>query len=160
VSGLNKNGGINFGRKTNFGEPETPKPIVEEPKEVVVKHSQEQTDRQIRLEAKLQNAKAINYSGFTVNGGSVMTLVFGLNSIIADPNTLTMLNQINDMFGLDINFEMVLSNIEAFKMQLIGIFISIQTLFVGYQDTCKKMKEQDTESFMKVINGELEKMGI
>jgi hypothetical protein len=158
VSGLSNDGGINFGRKTNFGETETPNPTVEEPKEVVVEHSQEQTDKQIRLEAKLQNAKSINYSGFAVNGGSVMTLVFGLNSIISDPNTLTMLNQINDMFGLDINFEMVLSNIESFKMQLIGIFISIQTMFVGYQDTCKKMKEQDTESFMKVINGELDKI--
>ena len=156
AQGLANDGGIHFNRKTNFGETETP----QEPIKEAVTHSQEKTDRQIRLEAKLQNAKAINYSGFTVNGGGVMTLLFGLNSIISDPNTLSLINSINNMFGLNINFDMVLQNIEAFKVQLIGIFISVQTMIMMYKDTCQKMKEQDTESFMKVINGELEKMGL
>jgi len=89
-----------------------------------------------------------------------MTLLFGLNSIISDPNTLALLNSINDTFDLNINFELVLQNIEAFKMQLIGIFVSIQTMFVGYQDTCKKMKDRNTESFMEVINQELDKAGL
>ena len=157
MAGLSDDGGINFTRKRNFSETETPKPIVEEQKSDI-KHSQVKSDKQIRLEAKLKTAKTINYSGFVVNGGGVMTLLFGLNSIISDPNTLALLNSINDTFDLNINFELVLQNIEAFKMQLIGIFVSIQTMFVGYQDTCKKMKDRNTESFMEVINEELGKI--
>lgn len=157
--GLNKDGGINFKRKTNFGETEVPQ---EEPQqeEQVVKHSQEKTDRQIKLEAKLKTAKTINYSGFAVNGGSVMTLLFGLNSIISDPNTITLLNSINDMFGLSIDFESVLHNIEAFKMQLIGMFVSIQTMIMGYKDTCQKMKDRDIDSFSEVLSQEMERAGI
>ena len=155
--GLNNDGGISFGRKTNFGDESTETKVEElSPEEPII--DLEYEARQQRLEQKLIQAKAINYSGFAVNGGGVMTLVFGLNSIIADPNTLTILNQINNTFGLDINFEMVLSNIEAFKMQLIGIFISIQTIIMGYKDTRQKMKDRDTESFMEVINDELGKI--
>ena len=36
----------------------------------------------------------------------------------------------------------------------------MQTALVGYKDTCQKMKDRDTESFMEVINEELEKVGI
>jgi len=164
VSGLSKDGGINFTRKRNFGESEQPQTTAgeitsdSEPKEKVDKHSQVKSDKQIRLEAKLVSAKAINYSGFAVNGGGVMTLLFGLNTIISDPNTISFLNSINSIFGLDINFEIMIQNIEEFKVQLIGIFVSIQTMLMGYKDTVQKMKDRDTESFMEVINEELDKI--
>ena len=62
------------------------------------------------------------------------------------------------MFGLEINFEILLQNIDAFKVQLIGIFASIQTMIMGYKDVVQKMKDRDTESFLEVINSELEKI--
>jgi hypothetical protein len=169
LEGLNKDGGINFERKRNFSvkekEPEmfSRKAPDEEPEEEIIEEPVVLLDpisaaRQARLEAKLKTAKTINYSGFAVNGTSVITLLFGMNAIISDPNTLSLLNSINDMFGLDIDFELILSNIEAFKMQLIGLFVSVQTMLMGYKDTCQKMKDRDTESFMEVINQEMDKM--
>ena len=87
MSGLSDDGGINFNRKTNFGGNKKEEPKIEEPK-IDPKY----IARQIRLEQKLVQAKTVNYSGFAVNGGSIMTLLFGLNSIISDPNVLLMLN--------------------------------------------------------------------
>lgn len=157
-SGLNPDGGINFQRKRNFDKGPKEKPIIEEPIIEDPKIDLEYEARQLRLEQKLTTAKTINYSGFAVNGGSVMTLIFGMNTIISDPNTLSMLNSINDIFGLSINFELLLQNIEAFKMQLIGLFISIQTFIMSYKDTVQKMKDRDTESFYEVLNDEIGKI--
>ena len=93
--GLNKDGGISFSRKTNFGdkkkEPEMfsrrPEDKAEEPKKernIDVK----ELAKAERLNAKLAKAKTINYSGFAVNGGSIVGLLFVIDNFIFDPTTL------------------------------------------------------------------------
>ena len=57
-------------------------------------------------------------------------------------------------------FEKIINVLQEYKAQLIGFFISIQTMIMGYKDTCQKMKDRDTEDFMEVINDELGKIGI
>ena len=91
--GLNKDGGISFERKRNFGKKEEPKveesKIIEEPKV-----DEEYLARQARLEAKLKTAKTVNYGGFAVNGSSIFALLFGVHHFIMDPNTLELSNLI------------------------------------------------------------------
>ena len=164
-TGLSEDGGINFSRKTNFDEKPKkepyglaePKEEVEEPKRLDI----EELLRQERLNAQLAKAKAINYSGFAVNGGSIVGLLFFIDSFIFDPTTLEMLDMIfNKTFGLSIDFPNIVNILQEYKAQLIGACISLQTMLMGYKDTCQKMKDRDTESFMQVINEELEKVGI
>ena len=67
---------------------------------------------------------------------------------------------VNTTFNLEINFVGSIELLQVYKAQLIGACISFQTMLVGYKDTCQKMKDRDTESFMEVINEELGKVGI
>ena len=168
--GLNKDGGISFERKKNFGkkkEPEMfsrrPEDKVEEVEEEVrepVRLDTEELLRQERLNAKLRKAKGVQAGGFAVNGGSILGILFALDSFVFNPSTLETLQLINDTFGLSIDFEKIISTLQEHKAQLIGFFISIQTFIMAYKDTCQKMKDRDTEDFMEVINDELGKIGI
>jgi hypothetical protein len=171
--GLNKDGGISFKRKRNFevkkketkmfsrkppdkpDKEEVEKKIDEKPRQV----DKEQLLRQERLNAKLRKAKGVQAGGFAVNGGSIVGVLFALDSFVFNPSTLESLQLINDMFGLNIDFEKIIMTLQEHKAHLIGFFISIQTMIMGYKDTCQKMKERDTESFIEVVNDELGKIG-
>ena len=120
MSGLNKDGGISFERKKNFKakekEPEMfsrrPEDKVEEVEEEVkepVRLDTEQLLRQERLGAKLRKAKGIQASGFAVNGGSICGLLFAIDSFVFNPSTLESLQLINETFGLNINFEGIIT---------------------------------------------------
>ena len=172
-SGLNKDGGISFSNKRNF-EVKEKKPemfsrkppkdgekveVDQEFKEPI-RVDKQQLLRQERLGKKLKKAKQVQAGGLAINGGSVFGLLFAIDSFVFNPSTLESLQLFNDLFGLSIDFENIITVIQEHKAQLIGFCISVQTLIMGYKDTCQKMKDRDTEDFMGVINDELEKIGI
>ena len=156
--GLNKDGGISFERKTNFGKKkEEPKveesEIIEEPKV-----DEEYLARQARLTAKLKTAKVVNYSGFAVNGSSILALLFGIHHFIMDPNTLELINLIETTFGVDIPYEQFIEIVELWKAQIMSLCGSIQLFFMYYQQTRQRMKNSDTEDLWGFINEEFEKL--
>ena len=156
--GLNKDGGISFERKTNFGKKEEePKveesEIIEEPKV-----DEEYLARQARLTAKLKTAKVVNYSGFAVNGSSILALLLGIHHFIMDPNTLELINLIETTFGVDIPYEQFIEIVELWKAQIMSLCGSIQLFFMYYQQTRQRMKNSDTEDLWGFINEEFEKL--
>ena len=156
--GLNKDGGISFERKTNFGKKEEePKveesEIIEEPKV-----DEEYLARQARLTAKLKTAKVVNYSGFAVNGSSILALLFGIHHFIMDLNTLELINLIETTFGVDIPYEQFIEIVELWKAQIMSLCGSIQLFFMYYQQTRQRMKNSDTEDLWGFINEEFEKL--
>ena len=175
LGGLNKDGGISFERKRKFDSkkksnlPEgmfSRRPedkIKEEPEEPVVEErprSAEELAKDERLNAKLRKAKGIQAGGFAFNGGSIVAMLFYVDSLLANPDTVDTLNTFNEMTGADIDFENIISTIQNYKTQIIGFAVSSQTMIVGYKDTVQKMKERGNESFYEVFNEELEKVGI
>jgi hypothetical protein len=162
--GLNKDGGINFERKRNFETKKEPYGInidepQEEPKEERNLDAKELAKAE-RLNAKLRKAKGINATGFAINGSTIIGALFYLDSLLANPDTLDMLNNLNGMLGSDIDFEHIIATIQGYKAQIIGFAISSQTMVMGYKDTVQKMKDRGDESFYNVLNEELEKTGI
>ena len=167
AKGLDKDGGISFTRQRNYDdkkdEPEKkpyglaePKEEIPEPRNVDVK----ELAKDERLNAKLRKAKGVNYSGFAVNGTTIIGAIFYLDSLLLDPNTVDTLNIINDMFNTDINFEQIIATIQGYKAQIIGLAVGSQTMLMGYKDTVQKMKDRGNESFYEVFSEELEKVGI
>ena len=167
--GLQKDGGISFSSKLKEGANQKKAPYgladpsektdeeIEEPKRL----DTEELLRQERLAKKLNIAKGINVSGFAVNGGSIVGLLFVVDNFVFNPSTLEFLELIfNKTLGFDIDFPNIINLLQEYKAQIIGGCISMQTMLMGYKDTCQKMKERDTESFMEVVNEELEKIGI
>ena len=154
--GLQKDGGINFGRKKNFENPKKEPYGLGEVEEPVI----EESEKDKRLNAKLSKAKGINYSGFAVNGTTIIGALFYLDSLLLNPDTLSTLNTVNDIFDADINFEQIIATIQGYKAQIIGVAISSQTMLMGYKDTVQKMKDRGNESFVDVLNEELAKTGI
>ena len=158
--GLNKDGGINFQRKTNFGEKE------KEPEEKTKEEVKEERNIDVkelakaeRLNAKLAKAKTINYSGFAVNGGSIVGLLFVIDNFIFDPTTLELLDMMfNKTLGLNIDFPNIINLMQEYKTQLIGACISMQTMLMSYKDTVQKMRDRGNESFTSVLNEELGKV--
>ena len=174
ANGLNKDGGINFERKRNFSAKEKPdvpegmfsrKPgdkieeKVEEPKEERNIDANELAKAE-RLNAKLAQAKGINYSGFAINGSTIIGAMFYLDSLLLDPTTVDTLNLINDMFSTDINFEQIIATIQGYKAQIIGFAVSSQAMIMQYKSTVQKMKDDGNESFYEVFNEQLEEVGI
>ena len=172
AEGLDKDGGISFTRKKNFSDKksdtqmfsrkppkegeETEDEKVEEVRNVDIN----ELAKDERLNAKLRKAKTINFSGAAVNGTTIIGALFYLDSLLLDPNTVDTLNMINDMFNTDINFEQIITTIQGYKAQIIGLAISSQTMLMGYKDTVQKMKDRGNESFYEVFSEELEKVGI
>ena len=155
MSGLSKDGGINFGRKRNFDVKEEPEEKIEEPKRL----DTEELLKQERLNAQLAKAKTINYSGFAVNGGSIVGLLFVVDNFIFDPTTLELLEMMfNKTLGLDIDFPNIINLMQEYKAQLIGACISMQTMLMGYKDTVQKMRDRGNESFISVLNEEIGKV--
>ena len=173
--GLNKDGGISFTRKKNFDskkkpdvpegmfsrrpedkvEEEVPEPVVEDRP-----RSAAELAKAERLNAKLRKAKGIQAGGFALNGGSIVALLFYIDSLLLDPATVDTLNIINEMTGTDIDFENMIATIQGYKAQIIGFAVSSQTMIMGYKDMVQKMKDRGDESFYNVLNEELEKVGI
>ena len=173
--GLNKDGGISFTRKRNFEtkkKPEVPegmfsrKPedkVEEEVQKPVVEdrpRSAEELSKAERLNAKLRKAKGIQAGGFAVNGGSIIAMLFYIDSVLANPDTIDTLNIINEMTGANIDFETIVATIQGYKAQIIGFAVSSQSMIMGYKDIVQKMKDRGNESFYEVLNEELEKTGI
>ena len=160
--GLDKSGGISFSRKPKEKEPHglaEPKEIeeeVEEPKRI----DTEELLKSERLNAKLSQAKGIQGSGLAINGSVVIGAAFYLDSLLLNPDFVANLNMINDMFGLEIDFEKAIAIIQEWKSQIIGFCISSQTMIMGYKDMVQKQRNKGDESFMSVLNDELGEMGI
>ena len=163
-TGLSEDGGINFSRKRNFDEKPDKEPYgLAEPKEEVEEPKRLDTEellRKERLNAQLAKAKTINYSGFAVNGGSIVGLLFFIDNFIFDPTTLEMLEMINTTFGLNIDFPFIITLLQEYKAQLIGACLSLQTMLAGYKDMCQKARDRDCDSLYQVFSEELEKVGI
>ena len=166
--GLDKSGGISFSSKLKetdeepkkkpygIAEPGETEEEVEKPRNVDIK----ELAKDERLNAKLRKAKGINYSGFAVNGTTIIGALFYLDSLLIDPATVDTLNMINDMFSTDINFEQIIATIQGYKAQIIGFAISSQTMLMKYKQTVQQMKDTGNESFYAAFNEELEKIGI
>ena len=171
MQGLNNDGGISFERKRNFDtkkkEPEmfsrkAPDEPDEELEEEVIEEpvvlDPESAARQARLEAKLNTAKAVNYSGFAVNGSSILVLLFGVHHFVMDPSTIELITLIETTFGIDIPYEQFVEIVELWKAQIMSLCGSVQVGFMAYQNTRQRMKDADTEDTWAFINEELEKL--
>ena len=126
-------------------------PIPEEPKEDI-----QQLLRQKMLGEKLDVAKGVNYSGFAVNGGSILFVLYGAHELALDPNTATTVALFNETFGTNFDYDKFVETIEAWKVHITSLAGSMQMMFMYYQSMRQKMKDLDTpKSFLKFINDEL-----
>ena len=87
-------------------------------------------------------------------------MLFYIDSLLIDPNTLDTLNSIDDMFGLNVDFEQIIATIQGYKAQIIGMCVTTQTMIMQYKSTVQKMKDDGNESFYEVFNKQLEEAGI
>ena len=152
---LQKDGGISFSRTPKAKEKE-PEKEIEEPKRL----DTEELLKQERLNAKLSQAKRIQGSGFAINGSVLIGSIFYLDSLLLSNDFVANLNMINDMFGLEIDFEKAIAIIQEWKSQIIGFVTSSQLMIMQYKQTVQKMKDTGNESFYDAFNKELEKAGI
>ena len=148
--------GISFERKLNFGNDDVVEEVKVEPKEPEI--DEEYLARQARLEAKHKIAKTANYSGFAVNGASIGVMLFGLHSVMLDPNTIEFVNLIETTFGIDIEYEKFIELVELWKTHIISLCGSVQLGLGYYQQTRRKMKEMDTENLWSFMNSEMGKL--
>ena len=162
--GLNKDGGINFERKRNFSTEKKPYGInTDEPEKEVKeepKLSPEELEKAERLNAKLRKAKGVQAGGFAFNGGIIIAMLFYIDSVIANPDTIDTLNIINEMTGANIDFETIIATIQGYKAQIVGMCITTQSMIMQYKSTIQKMKDEGNESFYEVFNKQLEEAGI
>ncbi len=162
AEGLDKSGGISFSRKPKakekepygLAEPKEPEEEVEEPKRI----DTEELLKSERLNAKLSTAKNINLAGFGVNTSTIFSLLFYVDSLLVNPDTIMQLNMINEMFDLEIDFEKIITTIQTWKMEIISLCVSSQTFIYAYKDLVSKQAEQGNEDFMEVLNNELGKV--
>jgi hypothetical protein len=148
--------GISFERKLNFGKAECVEDVKVEPEEPKI--DTEYEARQKRLGKKHKQAKAINYSGFAVNGTSVFVLLYGVQNIMLNPDTIEFVNLIGTTFGITIDYEEFVEVVEAWKAHIISMFGSIQMLLGAHQQVRRRMKETDREGLFSFVNDELGKL--
>ena len=67
---------------------------------------------------------------------------------------------VNDMFGLEIDFESIILMVQDYKAQIIGLCISSQTMLMSWKQTRQQMLDDDREDTFGFINDELGKIGI
>ena len=160
--GLDKDGGISFGRKLNYGKDKEETDNTEQNEEEIEKLRQldkAELLRKERLNAQLLKAKTINYSGMAFNGGSIVGLLFVVDNFIFDPTTLELLElMFNKTLGLEIDFLNIISLMQEYKAQLIGASISFQAMLMSYKDMCQKAKDRDCDSLYEVFNEEIGKV--
>ena len=156
--GLQQDGGISFGKpKAKDKEPEKEiEEEVKEPRNVDIK----ELAKDERLNAKLSTAKNINLAGFGINTSAIFSLLFYVDSLLVNPDTIMQLNMINEMFDLEIDFEKIITTIQTWKMEIISLCVSSQTMLLGYKDLVQKQKNQGNENIMEIFNEELEKIGL
>ena len=149
--------GISFSNKRNWDKDpekvkeEPPKEEAPEPKEDI-----QQLLRQEELGEKLDTAKAVNYSGFAVNGGSIFFILYGAHELALDPNTASTVTLFNETFGTEFNYESFVETVETWKAHLVSLAGSIQMIFMWYQQMRQKMKDLDSpKSFIAFVNDEL-----
>ena len=141
-------------RKWDKDEPEPDKELPEQPEQP--KPDVMQLLRQKELGEKLDTAKAVNYSGFAVNGGSIFMVLYGFHELALDPNTGETVALFNETFGTEFDYDKFIQTIEVWKAHLVSLAGSLQVGFVWYQSMRQKMKNLDTpKSFIKFINDEL-----
>ena len=148
--------GISFKNKRKWGEDETQpdEKLPTEPEQP--KPDVMQLLRQKELGEKLDTAKAVNYSGFAVNGGSMLMLLYGFQELALDPNTAETVALFNETFGTEFDYQKFIDTIEVWKAHLVSLAGSVQVGFVWYQSMRQKMKNLDTpKSFLKFINDEI-----
>ena len=144
-------------RKWEKDEPEPDKELPVEPEQP--KPDVMQLLRQKELGEKLDTAKAVNYSGFAVNGGSIFMVLYGFHELALDPNTAETIALFNETFGTEINYQAFIDTVEVWKAHLVSLAGSLQVGFVWYQSMRQKMKNLDTpKSFIKFINDEIGKV--
>ena len=151
--------GISFTNKRNWKKDDVVEEVKvepEEPKEPEIDH--EYLARQARLEARLVTAKTVNYSGFAINGSTIIVILVGINNFIMDPNTLELINLIEKTFGIKIPYEEFVELVELWKAQIMSLCGSVQMGFMYYQQTRQRMKDADTEDTWAFINEELGKI--
>lgn len=100
--------GISFSRKIKEDLEEPDEKIIEEKP----KPDPEYLNRQARLEEKLRVAKEINYSGFAVNGGSIIMLLYGVHNIALDPQTVEMVDSTLEVMGITPKYGDIVALIE------------------------------------------------
>ena len=145
--------GISFTNKRNWDK-EEPKPEPEKPKEDI-----QQLLRQKELGERLDTAKAVNYSGFAINGGSIFFVLYGAHELALDPNTAETVALFNETFGTDFNYTGFVEIVEAWKVHITTLAGGIQTSFMWYQSMRQKMKDLDTpKSFFAFVNDEFGEM--
>ena len=148
--------GISFTNKRNWKKDDVVEEVKVEPEEPKV--DAEYEARQLRLSKKHRQAKAINYSGFAVNGTSILVLLYGVQNIMLSPDTIEFVNLIETTFGVTIDYEKFANLVEAWKTHIISLCGSIQ-MFLGYhQQLRRKMKETDREGLFSFVNDELGKL--
>ena len=141
-------------RKWEKDEPEPDKELPNEPEQPTPDVMQ--LLRQKELGEKLDTAKAVNYSGFAVNGGSVFMVLYGFHELALDPNTAETVALFNETFGNEFAYQKYIDTIEIWKAHLVSLAGSLQVGFVWYQSMRQKMKNLDTpKSFLKFINDEI-----
>ena len=151
--------GISLKNKRKWDKDKDPEEVEEEPIPEEPKEDLQQLLRQKMLGEKLDTAKAINYSGFAVNGGSIFFVLYGAHELALDPNTASTVALFNETFGTEFNYESFVETIEAWKAHLVSLAGSVQMIFMWYQGMRQKMKDLDTpKSFLTFINDELGKV--
>ena len=149
--------GISFGRKRKRKEDEP-----ESDEKVSIEPESPQSDiqdllLQERLGQKLKTAKTINYSGFAVNGGTILFVLYGVYEFALDPNTAQTITLFNETFGTNFDYDRFVELVEKWKTHIISMSGSIQVGFMWYQSMRSKMFEQRSpKSFLKFINDELD----
>ncbi len=155
MEGLDKDGGISFGRKPKSNKE---KPVEQTKQER--RNDIQDIAKMERLNAKLSQAKRIQGGGFAINGGAIVGALFYIDSILLDPSTVETLDIINKLANTDIDFENIIAKIQGYKAQIIGMAVSSQTMIMGYKDVVQKMRDRNDESFYQVLNDELKKIGV
>ena len=146
--------GISLKNKRKWDKDEPDKELPNEPEQP--KPDVMQLLRQKELGEKLDTAKAVNYSGFAVNGGSVFMVLYGFHELALDPNTAETVALFNETFGTEFDYQKFIDTIEVWKAHLVSLAGSVQVGFVWYQSMRQKMKNLDTpKSFLKFINDEI-----
>ena len=148
--------GISFTNKRNWKKDDVVEEVKVEPEEPKV--DAEYEARQLRLSKKHRQAKTINYSGFAVNGTSVLVMLYGIQNIMLSPDTIEFVNLIETTFGVTIDYEKFANLVEAWKTHIISLCGSIK-MFLGYhQQLRRRMKETDREGLFGFINDEIGKL--
>ena len=153
--------GFSFENKRKWDNDEEKKPdaeLPEEPEPQVRGEDVEQLLRQERLGEKHSRAVAYNVTGGAFNVGGLAVLITGGFNVLASPDSTVYFTLLNDLFGFPYTQEQVVAFIEEWKAHLVGMMVSLQTFLAWWQQVCKQMKLNDTESVFQTINEQCGKM--